>query len=313
MVLYYCDHWELPLPPGHRFPVTKYKLLRERLAATGLFDLQPAPLASRADLVRVHESAYIDAFLTGTLSPQVIRRIGFPWSPGLVQRTLASAGSTLASSRRALAHGWGGGLAGGTHHAFRNEGSGFCVVNDIAIAIEALRQDGAIRRAAVVDLDVHQGDGTAAIFEADPDVLTISLHGKNNFPFRKQQSKIDVEFADETGDEEYLSELARILPEVGRFSPDLVFFQSGVDALATDRLGKLMLTPDGMRRRDEMVLSLPFPLVVTLGGGYSDPIEATVEAHFSTFISSSALRAASPVSARSGGGPAPNTTFPREP
>jgi len=313
MVLYYCDHLELPLPPGHRFPVTKYKMLRERLAATGLFDLQPAPLASRADLVRVHESSYIDAFLTGTLSAQAIRRIGFPWSPGLVQRTLASAGSTLASSRRALVHGWGGGLAGGTHHAFRNEGSGFCVVNDIAIAIEALRQDGAIRRAAVVDLDVHQGDGTAAIFEADPDVLTISLHGKNNFPFRKQQSKIDVEFADGTGDDEYLSELSRILPEVQRFSPDIVFFQSGVDALATDRLGKLSLTPSGMRRRDEMVLSLPFPLVVTLGGGYSDPIEATVEAHFATFISSLALRAASPVSARSDGDPAPNRTFPHEP
>ena len=312
MVLYYCDHWELPLPPGHRFPVTKYKMLRERLAATGLFDLQPAPLASRADLVRVHESSYIDAFLTGTLSAQAIRRIGFPWSPGLVQRTLASAGSTLAASGRALVHGWGGGLAGGTHHAFRNEGSGFCVVNDIAIAIEALRQDGAIRRAAVVDLDVHQGDGTAAIFEADPNVLTISLHGKNNFPFRKQQSKIDVEFADRTGDDEYLSELSRILPEVRRFSPDIVFFQSGVDALATDRLGKLSLTASGMRRRDEMVLSLPFPLVVTLGGGYSDPIEATVEAHFATFISSSALRAASPVSARSDGDPAPNRTFPHE-
>jgi len=171
---------------------------------------------------------------------------------------------------------------------------------------------GAIRRAAVVDLDVHQGDGTAAIFEADPDILTISLHGKNNFPFRKQQSKIDVEFADGTGDDEYLSELSRILPEVGRFSPDIVFFQSGVDALATDRLGKLSLTPSGMRRRDEMVLSLPFPLVVTLGGGYSDPIEATVEAHFATFISSSALRAASPVSARSDGDPVPNRTFPHE-
>ena len=311
MVLYYCDHWEIPLPPGHRFPVTKYGMLREQLAATGLFDLQPAPLASRADLVRVHDPSYIDAFLNGTLSAPAIRRIGFPWSPGLVQRTLASAGSTLASSRRALVHGWGGGLAGGTHHAFRTEGSGFCVVNDIAIAIESLRQKDAIRRAAVVDLDVHQGDGTAAIFEADPDVLTISLHGENNFPFRKQRSKFDVEFADGTGDEEYLSKLSKILPEVGRFSPDIVFFQAGVDALATDRLGKLSLTPDGMRRRDEMVLSLPFPLVITLGGGYSDPIEETVRAHFSTFISSSVLRAAS-VWVRSDVDRAQNTTSPRE-
>lgn len=286
-VLYYCDHIEIPLPDGHRFPRRKYRLLRDRLAATGDFAFLPAPLAPLPAILRVHDERYVRAFLDGTLTPAEMRRIGFPWSEGLVGRTLSSVGCTLGSTAQAIETGWGGGLAGGTHHAFRAEGSGYCIFNDIAIAIEDLRARRRIRRAAVIDLDVHQGDGTAAIFEHDPDVLTISLHGRNNFPFRKQRSKIDVEFDDGTGDETYLACLADVLPEVERFTPEIVFYQAGVDALAADRLGKLSLTHEGLERRDAMVFQLcagRFPLVITLGGGYSEPIDATVESGYRLFV-----------------------------
>jgi acetoin utilization deacetylase AcuC-like enzyme len=211
-----------------------------------------------------------------------MRRIGFPWSEQLVRRTLASAGGTLAAAADALAGGFGGNLAGGTHHAFRAEGSGFCVFNDIAIAIRKMG-----RRAAVIDLDVHQGDGTAAIFEHDPGVLTVSLHGEHNFPFRKQRSRIDIGLPDGAGDEEYLRRLADVLPRVVEFRPRVVFYQSGVDPLRGDRLGRLSLSFEGLRGRDRMVFEMcglqGFPLVLTLGGGYSDPISLTVKAHANTY------------------------------
>src|SRR5689334_14029828 len=167
----------------------KYRLLRDLLEADGIFTMQPAAPADRDTIERVHDPAYVSGFLEGSLDPRVMRRIGFPWSEGLVKRTLASVGGTLAATREAMANGWGGNLAGGTHHAFRGEGSGYCVFNDIAVAIEWLRSTGQVKRAAVVDLDVHQGDGTAQIFQDEPDVLTLSLHCEVNFPFRKQQSK----------------------------------------------------------------------------------------------------------------------------
>lgn len=283
-VVFYCDHHEIPLPDGHKFPVRKYRLLRERLEAAHLFDLQPAPFADPLVIAQIHDESYVKSFLEGKLSPSLIRQIGFPWSQGLVNRTLASVGSTLAASRKALSSGWSGGLAGGTHHAFRSEGSGFCVFNDMAVAITALRRESVIGRAAIIDLDVHQGDGTAAIFENDPDTLTISLHGRNNFPFRKQLSAIDIEFEDGTKDEEYLTALQSVLPRVIQFNPDIVYFQSGVDALHSDRLGKLALTHEGLKQRDNLVLSLPYPIVITLGGGYAEPIEDTVTAHANTFI-----------------------------
>lgn len=287
MILYYCDHHEFPLPAGHKFPVGKYRLIRDRLAADGTFQFEPAPLASRAAIERVHAPAYVGAFLEGMLAPQAIRRIGFPWSEGLVKRTLASVGGTLSAAARALDHGWGGNLAGGTHHAFRSEGSGFCVFNDIAIAILALRAERGIERAAVIDLDVHQGDGTAAIFEHDPAVLTFSMHGRNNFPFRKQRSRIDVELEDHTGDDEYLRLLADALPRVFESKPQVVFYQSGVDGLATDALGRLCLTHDGLLRRDRLVMeaakNYAIPFIITLGGGYANPIELTADAHANTF------------------------------
>ena len=216
-----------------------------------------------------------------------MRKIGFPWSEGLVKRTLASVGSTLAATQEALACGWSGTLAGGTHHAFRAEGSGYCVFNDIAVAIHSLRAERGIGRVAVVDLDVHQGDGTAQIFRDDEAVLTLSVHCKDNFPLRKQQSRIDVELDAGAGDEVYLSRLAEVLPKVLAFRPQIIFYQSGVDGLAEDRLGKLSLTHAGLEERDRQVMSLAqaanVPLVVTLGGGYAEPIQLTVEAHANTF------------------------------
>jgi len=191
-------------------------------------------------------------------------------------------GGTLRATDDALAHGWGGNLAGGTHHAFRSEGSGFCVFNDIAIAV---RSTG--RRAAIIDLDVHQGDGTASIFANDPNVFTLSIHASNNFPFRKQESKIDIALPDGTRDDAYLSALRAVLPQAFEFRPEIAFYQSGVDGLACDRLGRLALTHAGLLQRDLIVFdacrSYGVPCVVTLGGGYSDPIELTVAAHANTF------------------------------
>jgi acetoin utilization deacetylase AcuC-like enzyme len=285
--LFYCDHYEIPLPVGHKFPIRKYRIIRELLARPPHFTFVPSEPAPLEAIERAHDTSYVRSFVAGTLPHGVLRRIGFPWSDGLVRRTLASVGGTLAASRCALAQRWGGNLAGGTHHAFRAEGSGFCVFNDIAVAILSLRSEAGIVRTAVIDLDVHQGDGTALLFESDPNVMTVSLHGKNNFPFRKQRSKLDVELPDGTSDGVYLDEVARILPRVFEFRPQVIFYQSGVDALASDRLGRLSLTLDGLARRDRMVLSacrdFGAPFVITLGGGYSDPIEVTAEAHADTF------------------------------
>ena len=265
----------------------KYRLLRERIVADGFWNLETAPPASAETIALAHDREYVSQFIDGTLPAAVMRRIGFPWSQGLVNRTLASAGGTLAATRDAMETGFGGTLAGGTHHAFRGEGSGFCVFNDVAIAIFSLRAEGLGRRIAVVDLDVHQGDGTAHFFEHDPDVLTISLHGANNFPFRKQRSKIDVELPDGTRDAEYLRAVDSVLPRVAEFRPEIVFYLSGVDALASDVLGRLALTIGGLKARDRLVIEECFgnrlPLVITLGGGYSRPIELTAEAHANTF------------------------------
>jgi acetoin utilization deacetylase AcuC-like enzyme len=267
--------------------MAKYALIRELLASDGFYCFACAPLADPAVIKLAHDAGYVDAFMSGSLPAQAIRRIGFPWSEGLVKRSLASAGGTLCAAADALETGFGGNLAGGTHHAFRAEGSGFCVFNDIAVAIEWLRSQGRIRRAAVIDLDVHQGDGTAHIFENDPDVLTASMHCAVNFPFRKQRSKIDVELPEGMEDEPYLETLESLIPRVLEFAPEIVFYQSGVDTLASDALGRLSLTHEGLRQRDRMVMRAVsgrgIPLVVTLGGGYSKPIELTALAHANTF------------------------------
>src|ERR1051326_1486897 len=259
--LYYCHQHEITLPPGHKFPAEKYRVVAGLPAESRGFDLRPASPADLADLKLAHEPDYVHSVLDGSVDPRIMRRIGFPWSPGLVARTLASVGGTL--------------------HAFRGEGAGFCVFNDLAIAVLALRRDGLAARAAVIDLDVHQGDGTASIFEDDAEVLTVSIHGGNNFPFRKQRSSIDIALPDGTGDEEYLRRLREMLPRVAEFRPDVIFYQAGVDALAGDRLGRLALSAEGLAARDRtifrLVKELSVPVVVTMGGGYATPIERPAE------------------------------------
>ncbi len=290
--LYYTDHHPFPLPSGHKFPLAKYRLLRDALSGDPRFDIQPAPLIDPGHLLRVHDAAYVEAFLNGTLDRQVMRRIGFPWSAELVARTLASAGGTLAATQAAVNGGFGGALAGGTHHAFRAEGAGFCVFNDLAVSIAWVRQTHGLQRAAVIDCDVHQGDGTAAIFLDDPDVFTLSLHGARNFPFRKQKSSLDIELPDHMEDAAYLSALESALPHVWNFQPQMILFQAGVDSLAADTLGHLNLSQAGLAQRDQLVISETrrhhLPLVITIGGGYSNPIEPTVAAHAQTFQTAAA-------------------------
>jgi len=285
--LFYSDHHALPLPEGHKFPSGKYALLRDLLQEDDLFQLERSSAPPRDVLELAHDKDYVRQFIAGELPPSLMRRIGLPWSEALVRRATVSVGGTLAAADRALNFGWGATLGGGTHHAFRSEGAGFCIFNDIAVAIQYLRASGLIRRAAVIDLDVHQGDGTAEIFCDDPEVFTLSIHCQSNFPFRKKQSSLDLGLPDRVADEEYLLQLDSVLPQVFAFRPDIVFYQSGVDGLSTDALGHLSLTPAGLVERDRRVLSqvrdLGIPLALTSGGGYSRPIELSAQAHANTY------------------------------
>ena len=290
--IFYIERYILHLPEGHKFPVRKYGLLRSRLADDPRFRFDPAPLVDQRTVELAHAPLYVKQFMNCELPASSMRRIGFPWSEQLVQRSLASVGGTLGAARDALAGGLGITLGGGTHHALRSEGAGFCVFNDIAVAIETLRRGSegnppAIRRAAVLDLDVHQGDGTAEIFHHDPDVFTVSIHCRSNFPFRKQQSALDIHLPDGVGDDEYLRHLEEVLPEVSAFRPEILFYQSGVDGLKDDALGHLSLTHEGLRQRDIKVMTFArnhnIPLVLTLGGGYAKPIELSVQAHLNTY------------------------------
>ncbi len=285
--LFYTDQYVITLPDGHKFPVRKYGLVRQMLMADGLFHFERAPLADPEIIELAHDPEYVRNFMAGELPPAAMRRIGLPWSDVLVNRSRASVGATVRAAYDAIEHGWGGTLGGGTHHAFRAEGAGFCVFNDIAVAIQSLRKNEKIRRAAVIDLDVHQGDGTAEIFSQDPHVFTLSIHCQSNFPFRKQTSRLDVALADKLEDHEYLQTLESVLPRIFEFGPDIIFYQSGVDALDSDVLGRLSLTPQGLILRDRMVMNSVrdsgIPLVLTSGGGYSKPIELSAEAHANTY------------------------------
>lgn len=294
---YYADHFILPLPSGHRFPMAKYGRLRERLAAElPQVRLGQALPASDGELALVHSPAYINAIQHGTLSPAAQREIGFPWSPAMAERARRSVGATIQACRDVMAgQGLAANLAGGTHHSYADKGSGFCVFNDAAVAARLMQAEharrhraGGLLRVAIVDLDVHQGNGTARIFAADPSVFTLSLHGAKNFPFRKEPSDLDVELPDGTGDAAYLEALERALEELEqRFDPGLVIYLAGADPHEGDRLGRLKLTFDGLEARDRRVMDWAWqrriPLAFTMAGGYGLDMEATVQVQVNTY------------------------------
>jgi acetoin utilization deacetylase AcuC-like enzyme len=286
------------LPVGHRFPVAKYAMLRDRVVAEGIVPservLDPEGVAD-PELLLVHTEDYVRRFVGGALNDAEVRTLGFPWSPELVERSRRAVGGTVAAAWHALAHGIAMNLAGGTHHAFADHGEGFCVFNDVAIAIRALQATRAIRRAAVIDLDVHQGNGTHAIFAGDPDVFTFSMHGGRNYPFHKVAGTVDVELQDGTGDDVYLDLLATTLPRVlAEAQPDLVFFIAGADPHEGDRLGRLKVSFDGLARRDAYVLErcreVGLPVAITIGGGYGVDIADTVAVHATTARIAASMR-----------------------
>jgi len=280
--------YTFPLPPGHRFPIEKYALLRDAVIAEGLVaDVHEPARATVEELERVHTPEYVARLTTGTLSDAELRLLGFPWSPALVERSYRAVGGTLGAARQALGDGVAMNLAGGTHHAFPDRGEGFCVFNDVAIAVRTLRAEGRIRRAAIVDLDVHQGNGTHAIFADDAETYTFSMHGGRNYPFHKVPGTLDIELSDGVGDDDYLALLAESLPRVlseGR--PDLVVYLAGADPHERDRLGRLKLTFEGLERRDAMVLEacreVGIPVAITIAGGYGVDVRETVQIHLST-------------------------------
>jgi len=290
MTVFYSDTYTVPLPEGHRFPMHKYRMLREALQQEDVVpsgEFRESPPIEREALHIAHDPEYVRAFCEGTIDARAVRRIGIPWSEAFVRRTLASVGGTLAASRVALEEGIAGNIAGGTHHAFREHGEGYCVFNDIGVAALTLLAEGGVERIAVVDLDVHQGNGTAALLGEDPRVFTLSVHGAANYPFVKVPSTLDVPLPDNTDDAAYLAHLEQVLPQVFAFDPDIIFYQGGVDPLECDVLGRLSLTHAGLAERDRRVIEgahrRAVPLVLTLGGGYARPIEETVRAHVNTY------------------------------
>jgi acetoin utilization deacetylase AcuC-like enzyme len=287
----YHPDYQSAVPAGHPFPMSKYPLLEQRLLAEGVLApqdiLQPEPLDIET-LELVHTGAYLDRLRSAGLSGAEQRRLGLPWSQALWQRSRLAAGGTLLAARAALEEGLAGNLAGGTHHAFADHGEGFCVLNDVAIATAKLRSEAAIERAVVIDLDVHQGNGTAAIFEETAEVFTFSVHGERNYPLAKMRSNLDVPLRDGVGDAEYLSTLRRHLPEVlHAAAADIAFYLAGVDVAAGDRYGKLALSEEGIRLRDrcviEIVRSRGIPLVIVPAGGYAATRERTAELHAHVF------------------------------
>jgi acetoin utilization deacetylase AcuC-like enzyme len=289
MRVYYTPRYYADIGENHIFPIRKFELVRDRLLSEGTLSLEhlrePEP-ATLEDVLLVHTEDYVNRLCDGALTRSEVRKLGLPWSPSLVQRSFYAVGGTLAASRESIIEGVGSNLAGGTHHAFADHGAGFCVLNDVAIAIRVLRRDGLIRRAAVVDCDVHQGNGTATIFADDPAVFTFSMHGAGNYPLFKAHSSLDVELPDRTADAEYLRQLELNLSAVFAHEPEIVFYLAGADPFVGDKLGRLALSIEGLRMRDELVLSECFqreiPVVTVMSGGYGTDIDDTVEIHCNT-------------------------------
>ena len=295
MHAFYADQFVLPLPPGHRFPMSKYRLLRERLAELPGLQLGPALPATDGELALAHTPSYVSAVAEGTLSAALQREIGFPWSEAMVERARRSVGATISAARAALASGVAANLAGGTHHATADKGGGYCVFNDAAVAARLMqaewhRAHRQLLRVAIIDLDVHQGNGSAAIFTDDPTVFTLSIHGAKNFPFRKERSDIDIDLPDGCTDQPYLEALDGALAELwqrhGQSPPGLVFYVAGADAHEGDRLGRLKLSTEGLAERDRRVFAAlrtrRIPVAVAMAGGYGRVIDDTVQVHLGT-------------------------------
>ncbi|PWT82531.1 MAG: histone deacetylase, partial [Acidobacteria bacterium] len=289
MRVFYTPFYYAEIGQNHVFPIRKFELVRNKLLEEGTLrpaDLvEPSPV-TLSDVLLVHTEDYIARLCEGRLTSRELRRLGLPWSESLVRRSFYAVGGTVAGAHVALEEGIGSNLAGGTHHAFADRGEGFCVLNDVAIAIRSLRRNGAIERAAIIDCDVHQGNGTAAIFSDDDSVFTFSMHGARNYPLLKARSSLDVELPDGTDDESYLSILNTNLNVAFQHSPDLVFYLAGADPYKGDKLGRLALTIEGLRRRDEMVLQECYqretPVVTVMSGGYGENIHDTIEIHCNT-------------------------------
>ena len=290
MRAFYCHHFELPLPQGHRFPMDKYGRLFQRVKAAqqqlGIELSEPEPVA-REDLERVHCPAYVERVFSGSLSASEQRRIGFPWSPAMVERSRRSVGGTLAALHSALDSGVAVNLAGGTHHAGFDRGGGYCVFNDAVVALRAAQQRGWLHRALIVDLDVHQGDGTAALCAGDPSIFTLSVHGQRNYPAIKPPSDIDVGLADGCSDAEYLDRLAGVLPlALAAAEAEAIIYLAGADPFVGDRLGHLALSKPGLAERDRQVLQAAgrhgLPIVLCMAGGYAERVDDIVDIHFAS-------------------------------
>jgi acetoin utilization deacetylase AcuC-like enzyme len=293
MRLFPSDRYPLPLPDGHRFPAAKYRLLRQRLeghaAAGAPLEFVEPHAATDDELLRVHDRGYVGRVLGGRLSPDEIRRIGFPWSPQLVERSLRSTGAAIDAAAAALTDGVAASLAGGTHHAGTDWGEGYCVFNDTAVAAREMQARGAVERVVILDCDVHQGNGTAEIFADDDTVFTMSIHGAKNFPLRKFPSSLDVGLEDGVGDDEYLTALASALEQsFDRVRADLVLYIAGADPYAGDRLGRLAVTKAGLAERDRLVFAAAraagTPVAIVCGGGYCTDLDAIVDIHAATML-----------------------------
>ena len=287
MKIFYSDHFVLPLPEGHRFPMIKYSILRERVEASGICRpeemIVPHPV-SDAEILRSHQEVYLRRVVSGTLTEKEMRRIGFPWSQRMVERSRRASGGTLGACLAALEDGFAANLAGGTHHAFADRGEGYCVFNDSAIAARAVQAEGLVERVLVVDTDVHQGNGTAAIVRGDATIYTLSIHGAKNFPFRKEESDLDLALPDGADDGEFLDALEEGLERALEESrAELAIYLAGADPFEDDRLGRLSVSKEGLAERDRLVLEScrerGIPVAVTMAGGYARNVEDTVEIH----------------------------------
>jgi len=310
MRVFYSPHYYANIGDTHIFPIRKFELVRDRLLSDSSLlpeeIIEPEP-AALEEVKLVHTEDYVSRLCAGQLTAREIRRLGLPWSESLVRRSFYAVGGTISAALTALESGYSSNLAGGTHHSFADRGEGFCVLNDVAIAIRALRKRGLIHRAAIVDCDVHQGNGTAMIFAGDPDTFTFSIHGANNYPLFKTRSTLDIELPDRTDDNEYLNCLIGSMPAVFDWNPEIVFYLAGADPYGKDKLVRLAVSIDGLRKRDHHVLSECFlrevPVATVMSGGYGKDINDTVEIHCNTirtikqiFELPRAVKAAAPTS-----------------